>query len=188
MVRAFVGIGLAPLAPALSGLIDGLRSSGADAKYVEPANLHVNLRFLGEFGEARALPLSAALEGVALRTAPFPLHVRGAGAFPSPRQPRVAWAGLEPSPALDALQREVEHACEGAGFAREGRGFSPHVTLARVRSGRGLDALASTLRRLADVEVGTLEVASFALVQSTLTPEGPRYSPLSTHRLAGGTG
>jgi 2'-5' RNA ligase len=185
MVRAFVGIGLEPLEHALAALLEGLASTGADAKLVEPENLHINLKFLGEIGEERVPPLVGALSEAAGRHAPFAVRLRGLGAFPSPRQPRVVWVGLEPWGELEALHRDVELAAARAGFPREGRRFSPHVTLARVRSARGRDALLALIGRMREAEVGALEVSSFSLVRSTLSTSGPTYEPLSTHPLTG---
>jgi len=185
MVRAFIGIGLEPLAPAIEDVITRLQGVGADAKFVEPRNLHVNLKFLGDIADERTGPLSDVLSEVAGRNAPFTLHVHSTGVFPNPRRVRVVWLGLEPSPALGSLHEDVERAAEGLGFRRETRRYRPHITLARVRSGRNRTELVAAIEQLKTVDIGELPVEEFSLIQSALTPQGPIYSPLSTHRLEG---
>jgi len=185
MVRAFIGIGLEALAPAIDDVMKSLQTAGADAKFVGLRNLHVNLKFLGDIPDERAGPLSEVLNEVAGRNAPFMLHVRSTGVFPNPRRVRVVWLGLEPSPALSALHEDVERAAEGIGFRRDTRSYRPHITLARVRSGRNRAELVGAIERLKTVDIGELSVKEFSLIRSTLTPQGPIYSPLSTHRLEG---
>ena len=162
-----------------------LQAVGADAKFVEPRNLHVNLKFLGDIHDEQTGPLSEVLSEVGGRNAPFTLHVRSTGVFPNPRRVRVVWLGLEASPALSALHEDVERAAEGLGFRRDTRSYRPHITLARVRSGRNRAELVEVIEGLKAVDVGELPVEELSLVRSTLTPQGPIYSPLSTHRLGG---
>ena len=185
MVRAFIGIGLEPLAPAIEDVITQLQGVGADAKFVEPRNLHVNLKFLGDIPDERTGSLTDVLSEVAGRNAPFTLHVRSTGVFPNPRRVRVVWLGLKPSPALSALHDDVEQATEGLGFRRDTRSYRPHITLTRVRSGRNRAELVEAIEKLKAVDVGELPVKEFALIRSTLTPQGPIYSPFSTHLLEG---
>ena len=185
MVRAFIGIGLEALTSSIEDVMKPLQAAGADAKFVEPRNLHVNLKFLGDIPDERTGPLSDVLSEVAGRNAPFMLHVRSTGVFPNPRRVRVVWLGLEPSPALSALHDDVEQATEGLGFRRDARSYRPHITLARVRSGRNRAELVEAIERLKAVDVGELLAEELSLFRSTLTPQGPIYSPLSTHRLEG---
>jgi 2'-5' RNA ligase len=100
-------------------------------------NLHLTLRFLGDTTAAQRDEVIARLQAVAAQTSPFTLNVEmsgaGVGGFPSLRQPRVLWMGINGDMAtLIQLQRQAEEIAQAVGFAPEEKGFSPHLTLARA--------------------------------------------------------
>jgi len=102
------------------------------ARWLEPDELHLTVRFIGEVDGVLFDDVLAALEEV--RVAPFTLALRGVGHFPPRGEPRILWAGLERSPELTALHNKVEGALVRAGVEPEPRKFLPHVTLARLRA------------------------------------------------------
>lgn len=165
-------------------LQEGLRSLGCDLKLVEPENIHVTLRFLGEV--SRGLVEEAAKALSKLRAEPFNMLLRGLGAFPSPSRPRVVWVGVaEGAAELSALHRQVEELLRPIGFGPEREEFVPHITLARVRGARGLQRLASFVRENSEVEVGLMRVEEVKLKRSVLTPSGPVYSDIFVKKLGG---
>jgi len=127
MIRLFVAIDLPPQ------VRDRLWRACCDvpgARWTEPEQMHLTLRFVGEVDELVFRDVEASLEEV--RAHPFDLEVKGVGHFPPRGEPRVLWAGLGRSETLVALQKRVEAAVERGGVPRDGRRFSPHVTLARL--------------------------------------------------------
>ncbi len=105
-------------------------------------NLHLTLRFLGDTTAAQRDDVTARLQAVAAQTSPFTLNVElsgvGVGGFPSLRQPRVLWMGINGDMAtLIQLQRQVEEIAQAVGFAPEEKGFAPHLTLARAARDAG---------------------------------------------------
>lgn len=143
---------------------------------VRPELVHVTLKFLGEVPEGMIEPISQALGTVKGR--PFRAAVKGMGAFPG-RSIRVVWLGLEGE--FEGLQQKVEAALRPFGFRRDGRGFSPHVTIARVgRPDPEVNRrLAPIIASLAGVDLGSFPVERFLLKKSTLTPGGPIYDDLA---------
>src|SRR6516164_9492186 len=128
MLRLFVGIGFPPeLKLRLSLLCSGMPG----AKWVDPGNFHLTLRFIGETGEAVAADIDDAL--ARLRARRFPLQLAGTGVFSNGDKPRSLWVGVERSPDLVALRDKIEQALVRVGLEPEPRKFSPHVTLARLR-------------------------------------------------------
>ena len=101
------------------------------ARWLEPDELHLTVRFIGEVDGVLFDDVLTALEEV--QVAPFTLALRGVGHFPPRGEPRILWAGLERSPELTALHNKVESALVRAGVEPEPRKFLPHVTLARLR-------------------------------------------------------
>ena len=105
------------------------------ARWVQPENFHLTLRFIGEADGGEQQDIVAALSQ--LRHAPFPLCLASVGHFGSARRPRSIWVGVEKSPALNALRDKIESAVVRAGFESEGRKFTPHIALARLKESPG---------------------------------------------------
>ncbi|MEW6271776.1 MAG: RNA 2',3'-cyclic phosphodiesterase [Thermodesulfobacteriota bacterium] len=101
------------------------------ARWLEPDEMHLTVRFIGEVDGVVFRDVMDALGDVEL--APFELALRGVGHFPPRGEPRVLWAGLERSVELKALHDKIESALVRAGIEPERRKFSPHVTLARLK-------------------------------------------------------
>ncbi len=177
-LRTFVALDVGP--EARGGLARWMAELGPRLpgfKWVEPENLHLTLRFLGETPAERLPALREALAAAA-QVAPFELVVRGAGAFPDAAAPRVLWAGVEATAALAALQRRVEEAVAPLGWPPEPGRFLPHVTVARARAVRRRPELAPHLAAVAGRVWGRVEVREVLFLRSTLTPRGPLYEPL----------
>jgi 2'-5' RNA ligase len=165
--------------------VDALGPRAPGVTWVAAENLHVTLKFLGGVDDARLDEVRAALARGA--TAPaFDVDVRGLGAFPSITRARVLWAGTAASPAFTRLAADVDRALATLGFAAEARGFTPHVTLGRVREPRPNPALASALQAAATRAYGLLRVDRVALMRSDLSPRGARYTELAAFPLPPG--
>lgn len=151
-----------------------------DVRWVGPDNLHVTLQFLGSVPEERVEDVKAALAGAAAEIAPLHLELRGAGAFPHGRKPRVLWAGLSGDvDRLTALAASIGNALAPLGFPPEDRPFSPHVTLGRSREPRGAPRLAAAIAGTASVSGPAWRVVEVDLVQSHLSPAGARYETIA---------
>ncbi len=141
------------------------------------------MKFLGEVAEDRIEEIGRALEKAAAGVAPFSLVVEGVGGFPNPKYPRVVWAGIRESAELKKLQLQVEDAMDGLGFPPEGRAFSPHLTLCRIKStaeGRSMGRLLSEVRP--EIKAA-FDVSSVVLFRSVLKPAGAEYTSLKEIQL-----
>jgi 2'-5' RNA ligase len=154
-----------------------LLQTGADLKLVEPQNIHITIRFLGNITPATAEKTYEEMKKT--QFTPFNVQIKGVGAFPNPNYPRVIWAGI--TQGADQLQNiftQLEPRLHGLGFTPDPKGFSPHLTIARVRTGRNKQQLAEFLTKNANYEFGTLDAKCLRLKKSALTPKGPIYSTL----------
>lgn len=116
------------------------KQAAATIRWEAPEALHVTLRFIGSWPDARVPELAAALAD--LRWQPFPLQLTHLGGFPDLRRPRVLWAGVAPSQPLTALAAEISMRLAALGIAPDPRPFMPHVSLARLRPGQRAGELA----------------------------------------------
>ena len=176
MLRLFVGIGFPPR---LKLQLSLLRSGVPGAKWVDPGNFHLTLRFIGETDEVVAADIDDAL--VRLRARRFTLQLAGTGVFGD--RPRSLWVGVERSPELVALRDKIEQALIRAGLPPEQRKFAPHVTLARLHN-PALDQLRGFLAANAQFRADPLPVEGFSLIASFQTKAGSVYEDQAEYPLA----
>lgn len=154
-----------------------LAKTGADLKLVEPKNVHITLGFLGNITLNMVEKIFEEMKKVQFVT--FDVKVRGVGAFPNVRYPRVVWVGItEGADQLRSIFDQLEPRLRSLGFAPDPKGFSPHLTIARVRSGRNKAELARFITENANYEFGIVKAECLKLKRSDLTPKGPIYSTL----------
>ena len=165
----------------------GLRDADLPVRWVGPEAYHLTMRFLGEVDRDAVETVERAVGTAAGMNRPFGARMSGCGAFPTMRNPRVIWLGVEPSPQLRSLRQDLEWALSEAGTSRDARAFHPHMTLGRSSDRAG----AGAFRRLGDLSTavdyeGEFEVKALDLMRSQLGPEGSRYSIVSTSTLSAG--
>ena len=178
-VRAFIALEVGEAVRAeLAAVQDELRAAQAHVSWVAPENLHVSLAFLGDIEPVVVADLSGALDAVASPVAPFSFTVATVGTFGSSRSPRVLWAGVSDAGEARKLHSLVAEQATALGLALDGREFHPHVTLGRVRSSRGRDALGAALVGVRDRTFGETGASRVVLMRSVLGPSGARYTPL----------
>jgi len=172
-MRAFIAIDLPDsLHAALAEAQQAFRETCGEANWRRPEGIHLTLKFLGEITDAQTKQVVEAL-GRLGPFAPFPVEVKGFGFFPKAERPRVFWAGVVAPPALAELAGRIEDSMERAGFAREDRPFSPHLTLARFNIPRPQPALVAASR--STESLGKFEASDFFLFESKLSPQGAQY-------------
>ncbi len=159
-----------------------LLSTGADARLVERENIHFTVKFLGEITEAQ---LQAARERLrSIDATGGVVEVRGVGAFPSTSRPSVVWAGVAPGHerTVRAIAEKAMSLLEGIG-EDDRRGFTPHVTLARVKSPRNTAALSALIGASAGLAFGEAGLTELKLKSSILGPRGPTYADIEAFGL-----
>jgi 2'-5' RNA ligase len=187
MIRAFLAVDLpASLRAVLSWAQEELRKSGADVKWVPVGNIHITMKFFGNITDKQVADISDAVTPIATGQAPFALTVTDAGAFPTPKSPRVVWLGVGGDlEAMRDFHRRLEAALAALGFPPEDRPFSPHLTLGRVKSPTGRPALTRSLVNLPPPPAAPFQVSEIVLFRSNLSPQGATYLPLKVIPLGG---
>jgi 2'-5' RNA ligase len=183
-MRLFIAINIPEsLEKKIEDLLEQLRKDPSDIKWVNPKDIHITLKFLGEVGQEDVERLKQSLRDIAERFKRFDVELSGVGGFPDRRYPRVIWIGVRAGETLQALAREIEEAAFGIGIPKEARKFKAHLTLGRVRS-KGISIkLQQALERLKDNPFGRFSVEGFSLIESLLTKEGPIYTILEEFQL-----
>jgi len=179
MIRSFIAFDLnnESVLQRFREVQDRLVQTGADLKMVEPRNIHITMRFLGDIKPAMVDPIHDAMKKVSF--AAFNCEIHGLGAFPDLRYARVIWAGIrEGADELKSVFTQLEPNLRQLGFRPDPKGFSPHLTLARVKTGRNKAELARCVQDLADYDFGAVRADCLRLKRSVLTPKGPVYSTL----------
>lgn len=187
-MRCFIAIDLpdslrAGLADLQQELADGVDIRKSDVKWVRPEAMHLTLKFLGEIRDADVVEVCRVAKDVAGRHKAFDVAVNAVGHFGG-RSARVLWVGAgHDCEALAALQHDLEASLAQAGWPKEARKFSAHLTLCRIRNAKAGVKLAELAGEYADFDLGKMKVASVRVYESQLTPSGPIYTCLGSYAL-----
>jgi 2'-5' RNA ligase len=184
-IRSFIAIELPQeLKLALSRLQEKLKSvSGVPVRWVDPGNIHLTLKFLGDISPEITGRITSALEDAARDMPPFDIEVSGLGVFPNTKRVQIIWVGLAGELAkLEQLQKRIDAGLIPLGFPSEARPFTPHLTLARVRDYARPDdrlKLGELIASTSFEQKYIINVNAVLLMKSQLTREGPIYSKIS---------
>ena len=161
----------------ISNVQSMLAETGARLKLVKPENIHITVRFLGNIPPSQVDEIYNEMKNVDF--SPFQIEIKGVGVFPNLRRINVVWAGIRKG--ADELQRifdQLEPRLQKIGVKKETRGFSPHLTIARVRTSHRKAELIRCLKEIEDYEFGIVEAKCLRLKRSILKPQGPIYLTL----------
>jgi 2'-5' RNA ligase len=182
-MRTFIAIKIPEeIRKSLARLQNKLKACGADVKWVEPANIHLTLKFIGEIEEGKIPEIERAMREAAGNKASFKVRIGNIGAFPDLRHPRVIWAGInQGEKETRSIANELEERLEALGVPKENREFAGHLTLGRARSLKNMTELIKKLEKLKDLsreENFEFKAGEITLFKSTLTPQGAFYEAL----------
>ncbi len=178
--RAFISADIEPN-DSLVSVLRELASTRADLKIVRPDLLHVTLKFLGDTEEELVEGILSRMKAASGSIRPFRIRLCGMGAFPSLSNIRVVWVGIEDGILLGEIADKLDSSLKELGFEKDRKGFVPHLTLARARSGRNVGAVQELLRKNAASDYGVYLVDRIRLKKSVLSPHGPTYSVVGEH-------
>jgi 2'-5' RNA ligase len=187
LIRSFLAIELPKLIlRKIEEVQRDLRSTRADVRWVNPEKIHLTLKFFGNIEESRIDPIFKSIEEPVRNTPPFSIEVKGVGAFPQLRNPRVIWMGLvDGKEILTSFQKQIETQLEKIGFQPEDRPFHPHLTLGRMKSSGGKEELVGRMEKHREEEFGDFPVERVILFKSDLTSSGPIYTLVKEIKLGG---
>ncbi|MCD6468613.1 MAG: RNA 2',3'-cyclic phosphodiesterase [Thermoplasmata archaeon] len=175
--RGFIAVEV-ECSPSLLEFMRELKNAPAQLKIVEPKNVHLTLKFLGNTEEEIVPDLEKVMRQSVEGVSSFEVNLHGVGVFPNENYITVIWVGIEKGQELVSIAGKLDELLQSLGYKRERRPFSPHLTVARVKHVKDKDALVSLLKKYSEVEFGEINVDSIKLKKSVLTPKGPIYTTL----------
>ncbi len=195
MIRAFIAVELpkelraelAVLQQELKQRVESEKKGDIRISWMQPAKMHLTIKFLGDMDEQVIDPLLGAIEQAIGSQPSVNVPLERLGAFPRPHCPQVLWVGPSENwergiegKHVAQIHRAIEQACEDLGFLRETKPFSPHLTLARIKAGERHVGVALAKNGVLDqpLSVGSLAVESVGLMKSELKPTGSIYTRL----------
>ncbi len=180
-IRTFIALDLSKeTQQELARIVDELKPSEANVKWVRPASIHLTLKFPGNITEDKIDPIAKKLEEIASTFSPFDIVLENIGVFPSWSRPSVVWVGIgEGSRAIKDIARKVEDALVLEGFEKETREFRPHLTIGRVKNAKNKNKLKELAGSL-EVKPIPSHISNIVLYKSTITKEGAEYTSLRT--------
>lgn len=185
-IRTFIAIELDDaLRRALANIQAQLQRDRAArlVRWVEPASIHLTLKFLGDVESERLPTLERAIADACAASPPFSLALTGLGAFPNNRRPNVIWVGARGQVGVAVqLAQRIDAACLALGFVPEERPFAPHLTLGRVKRDASISErqLIGAMIDATRVETcGELKIDHVSVMKSELRPSGSVYTRLA---------
>jgi 2'-5' RNA ligase len=182
-MRAFIAIELPCLIrDYLSQIQDKLKTSGSDVKWVDPRNIHLTIKFLGEIEDKTIDQITGILEAVSCCIPVFYIRICSVGAFPNINAPRIIWAGIDKGEnETKKIAGELAKKLVKIGISEEDKPFSAHLTIGRIRSafnrGNLVRIIISLQEEIAQEKIEFC-VSKLTLFKSVLTPRGPIYTVL----------
>ena len=184
-MRAFLAISLPPEIKAqLTNAVQRLAPVALDVKWCTPEQFHLTLAFLGEVSPAILPHVTAAAGRVCAALPAFSCRARGFGFFGTKRNPKTLWAGVDPSPELEALHEGLWAQLKKFGFENSEDEFRPHITLGRCREAARNHPVFKAMDADEETDFGAWEVTRVTLYESRLTPRGAVYRTLGHSGLA----
>ena len=182
-IRAFIAIEIADeIRQKIDAFQAELKRSSDRISWTKSQNIHLTLKFLGEVQQNQIDVIANQLQMVTEPMTSFIISIHGVGLFPSPKKPRVLWAGVQDfgNELLD-LAEKVDDYLSRVGVAGEKRSFKPHLTLGRVKAQLSRHFVENFLNT--SFACGNQNVHEVVLMQSQLHPKGAIYTPLVKFRL-----
>ena len=188
-LRVFTAVKITPeIRSSASRLIDRLKVAPAKVTWTKAVNLHYTLKFLGDVPATESNDVCRAVQEAVGPFTPFEIVAAVLGAFPSISHPRTLWLGVrDGEEQISLVFQAIERLLTPLGYPPEGRRFTPHLTLGRVResSPAALQDLSALLTKHADFDAGAMTVDSVTVFSSKLGRDGPNYEVLSHAEFSG---
>jgi len=185
VIRSFIAFKIPTgIRDILVSVQEQLKHNGVDLQYVRPQGIHLTLKFLGNIQKESIPPIFEVMKRVCEGQRPLDVYLEGVGAFPSSRNPRVVWAGLEGDLVpLYTMQQQLEQGLIPLGFGPEKRRFQAHLTLGRMRKSTSPPNISASLDDLKLESKPHFTLDELILYRSELLSGGAVYEGMKSVRI-----
>lgn len=175
-LRTFVAVKVEP-SPVLLQTMNDLKQqlAGEQVKWVEPNNLHLTLKFLGDTLPSQVDEIGEELNQAANMFSAFTFRLEGLGFFKTRGMPRVIFVPVNEGEILQQLAGDIDNRLAKLGFESEPRPFKPHLTLARIKYLKNKKAFYKAVEKYRCTFMQTAEINELVFYHSILKPHGPEY-------------
>ena len=175
-MRLFIAIPIpGNIKDCIRDLEDSLKKCDLFAKWVNPDNIHMTLKFLGEIKEEKIPLIQKAISETCLNFSSLEVNLTEFGFFPNERNPRVFFVSTDKEEILQRIAYVLEEKLEPLGFEREYR-FRSHLTLCRLKGRKNIEKLVAKTKEIKPGK--SFPINEVILYKSTLTPKGPIYTEM----------
>ena len=181
-IRTFIAIDI----KASSDLIafeNEFKNIDSKIKIVEPNNIHITLKFLGDTDIHLIDDIHKKIEKSVNEIKPFDIKLEGTGVFPNTNYLKVIWVGIKNGQQLEEISNKIDKNLNELGIKKEKRKFSAHLTIARIKSANNKDKILKIIGKYKNYNFGIINVHSIKLKKSVLTPKGPIYTNIKIIKL-----
>lgn len=184
-IRLFIAIQISEdVRDKLSKFVDALKKFNDKITWTAPENIHLTMKFFGDVPIKDVETVKGIMSDAVKKYSPFEISVKGAGVFPNEKNPRVIWAGVEKGKdVVGKIYTDLGEGLAAAGFSKEERKFTPHLTVGRVKYIKDLNGFSQLISEHKEDLFGNVNVEDIELVKSKLTPKGSIYETIHKARL-----
>lgn len=175
--RGFIAIDI-PSFPKLLEFENEIRNTDSNIRLVEPKNIHITLKFLGDTSEDNIDKIQEIIKESVREIKPFAIKFSDTGAFPNQNYIKIIWIGIQNAELIKKIAYSIDEKLIKLGFEKEKRSFSAHLTIGRVKTAKNKEKLVQILNKYQNTDFFTHNVESIKLKKSELTPKGPIYTDI----------
>ncbi|MEM1513594.1 MAG: RNA 2',3'-cyclic phosphodiesterase [Candidatus Thermoplasmatota archaeon] len=180
-MRAFIAIDV-KFNEEIKKIFEKLEATNARLKFVEPDNMHLTIKFLGEIDEGLKDSIKKVMSEAVKDIKPFKAKIAGLGCFPDFKNIKVIWLGFHDNGETLKMANYIDEKLVEYGIKREAS-YKPHITIARMKSGENKEKILRVIEENKDKYFGEINCESIKLKQSILKPEGPTYIDIGEIKL-----
>jgi 2'-5' RNA ligase len=187
--RLFIGIDFdGETKKEIISIIDQLQKEfyNLPIKWTNPNNLHLTLKFIGDFPISKMELLNAKISSSVKEIKPFELNFTKPGVFPSKNNPKIVWLGFENNKSLSYIVENLNNNLQKIGLQRENKKFSPHLTIGRIKKNLSIHNMEIINEKFLCNKLINFQnqlINEIILFESTLKPYGSIYTELTRYKL-----
>ncbi len=177
-IRSFIAIKLSEdIRSVLKDIQDQLKAINCSIKWIEPKNLHLTLKFIGNIEINKLNAVKEIMKMIPSNNTLIQLD--SIKVFPNIKKPRIIWVGVtEKTPMLINIANYLNETLSTIGIPKEEKAFTPHITIGRVKTSKNLHELIKCMEQISIPKETKQMVTNITLFKSTLTPTGPIYEEI----------